>query len=213
MLGSHGATQSLSYNKELVVGRAYVQNVTSDTGDRTYGYNPGYGVNTGGDNSDGVPDVLDIKVHFSEPVKASCGVDNDQWVFQEHFPGLYYRVCTQIKLILVTVDNANGVNDNSTTGNPGEAIFPTGFLYETGYDPPTILNFRYVVRRNDDTNDLQYLDTHSLYVNELSGEGSHIRRVSDNKLAGIKLPPTERDGTRHPKSLAALKTLRIKASF
>ena len=116
-------------------------------------------------------------------------------------------------IVLVTIDDTNGMNDNSTTGRPGEPIFPTGFLYETGSDPPTVLNFRYVVRRNDDTNDLQYLDTHSLYVNEFSGEDSHIRRVADNKLAGIKLPPTERDGARHPSSLAAQKSIKIKATF
>ena len=111
--------------------------------DTTYGYNTGYGINTGGDNSAGVPDVIDIKVHFSEAVKASCGADNDQWVFQEHYMGLYYRVCAQIKLVLVTIDDTNGMNDNSTTGLPGEPIFPTGFLYETGSDPPTVLNFRW----------------------------------------------------------------------
>jgi len=127
---------------------------------------------------------------------------------------LYYRVCAQIKLLLVTRDSFNGRNDNSTTGNPGETIFPTAFLYETGYDPPSVLNFRYVVRRNDETSDLQYYDTHSLFVNEHHGEDSHIRRVSDNKLAGIKLPPTERDGTgRHKYSLGALKDIRIMASF
>jgi hypothetical protein len=214
MTGSSGAAQSLSYNKAVVIGRAYVQNVTCDSPDRTYGYNAAYGLQTGNDNSLGVPDVLDIKVHFSEPIKASCGVDNEDWVFQEQYPGLYYRVCAQIKLLLVTRDSFNGRNDNSTTGNPGETIFPTAFLYETGYDPPSVLNFRYVVRRNDETSDLQYYDTHSLFVNEHHGEDSHIRRVSDNKLAGIKLPPTERDGTgRHKYSLGALKDIRIMASF
>ena len=54
--------RSLSYNKAVVIGRAYVQNVTCDSPDRTYGYNAAYGLQTGNDNSLGVPDVLDIKV-------------------------------------------------------------------------------------------------------------------------------------------------------
>ena len=66
--GEHGYLQSLSFNKDIVVGRSYVTNVTADVPDGTYGYNAGVeGANT-------VPDVIDIKVAFSEPVVASCGM-------------------------------------------------------------------------------------------------------------------------------------------
>jgi len=246
MKGTYGMQQSNSYNKAQVVGRAYVQNVTSDNPDGRYGYNAGYGVTTGGASSEGVPDVIDIKVAFSEPVVASCGADNDGWATPQQYPGLRYRVCTSIDMVLKTLDNATtctqsscSENYNSTTGSPGESVFPTAFLYETGYDPPNVLNFRYVIRRNDNTDDLQYESEFALRVSchryASSGsclEWSHIRRRSDNKLAGLRLPPTERDTGRcltptnavgetlctsttadHAYSLAGLKNINIKASF
>ena len=46
--------------------------------------------------------------------------------------------------MLVTKDGAAAGDQNqySTTGTPGTAVFPTGYLYETGYDDPNVLNFR-----------------------------------------------------------------------
>ena len=80
MRGVTGAVQSLSWNKALVVGRPYVTNVTSDNPDGVYGFNRGFGVLAGGTSAASlVPDVIDIKVSFSEAVVASCGQNNDLW--------------------------------------------------------------------------------------------------------------------------------------
>jgi hypothetical protein len=102
MKGTFGYFQSLSFNKDIAVGRPFVTNVTSDNPSGTYGYNGGFGVRTGATSSEGVPDVIDIKVSFSEPVVASCGKDDDKWTTPQQFPGLRYRVCTSIFLVLVT---------------------------------------------------------------------------------------------------------------
>ena len=47
MRGTRGYLQSLSYNKDITVGRAYVTNVTTDAPAGTYGYNDGFGVREG----------------------------------------------------------------------------------------------------------------------------------------------------------------------
>ena len=235
MRGEYGYLQSLSFNKDIVVGRSYVTNVTADVPDGTYGYNAGVkGANT-------VPDVIDIKVAFSEPVVASCGAGNCEcgmpgctscvlddvtngtshkgWTYTEHYTGLHYRVCYGIRLVLSTKDNATiGIGSNSdpnldsTTGVPGEEIFPTSFLYENSYDPPNVLNFRYVVRRNDATDLLQYSGRNALQIYEPSS----IRRRSDNKPSGVKLPPTKKDSpdfANHPFSLSGTKSIKVSAEF
>mmetsp|Transcript_30980 Transcript_30980/g.77067 ORF Transcript_30980/g.77067 Transcript_30980/m.77067 type:complete len:442 (+) Transcript_30980:207-1532(+) len=202
MKSTYGYYQSLSYNKDIVVGRPYVTNVTSDNPVGTYGYNAGFGVRTGASSSEGVPDVIDVKVSFSEPIVASCGVNNDKWTTPQQYPGLRYRICTSIYLVLVTKDGAAGGDQNqySTTGAPGTAVFPTGFLYETGYDAPNVLNFRYLPRRLDFTARLQYDNEFSLKVGCATQDAngacvslSHVRRRVDNKQAGLRLPPTVRD--------------------
>lgn len=235
MKGEFGYFQSLSYNKGLVIGRPYITNVTADVPDGTYGYNAGVeGTNT-------VPDVIDIKVAFSEPVVASCGTGNcdcgtptcpsctwddvtngtsyNGWTYTEHYPGLFYRVCYGIRLVLATKDNATvGIGSNSdpnldsSTGIPGEEIFPTSFLYENPYDPPNVLNFRYVVRRNDATDLLQYSGRNALQIYEPSS----IRRRADNKPSGVKLPPTEKDSpdfANHEYSLGGTKSIKVAATF
>ena len=205
MKGTFGYFQSLSYNKDIVVGRPYVTNVTSDNPNGKYGYNAGFGVRAGAVSSEGVPDVIDVKVSFSEPVVASCGKNNDKWTTPQQYPGLRYRVCTSIWLVLVTKDGASAGDPNefSTTGTAGTAVFPTGYLYETGYDAPNVLNFRYLPRRLDSTARLQYQNEFSLKVGcaETDAGGvctslSHVRRRVDNKLAGLRLPPTSRDAGR-----------------
>ena len=79
---------------------------------------------TGAYASDGVPDVIDIKVSFSEPVVASCGTHNDMWTTPQQYPGLRYRVCTSIKLVLTTLDNSTSgaQNHNSTTGTAARRV-------------------------------------------------------------------------------------------
>ena len=47
MRGTRGYLQSLSYNKDITVGRAYVTNVTTDAPAGTYGYNDGFGFGRG----------------------------------------------------------------------------------------------------------------------------------------------------------------------
>ena len=201
MKGSSGFVQSLSFNKDITVGRAYITNVTTDAPPGIYGYNDGYGVRAGAAINFGTPDIVDVKVSFSEPVLASCGEDDDKWSAPEQYPGLRMRVCTSIKLVLATLDDAQSgdANEDSTTGTFGTEKFPTSFLYQTDYDPPNVLNFRYVPRRGDSTAALQYVDQTSLEVGcaELDGATclsmSHVRRIADNKPAGLKLPPTSRD--------------------
>ena len=230
-----GYFQSLSHNKRLVVGRPYVTHVTADVPNGVYGYNSGVnGRNT-------VPDVIDVKVHYSEPVVASCGADNCDcgsvgcpctvedlddfgrsskgWTAPEQYPGLKFRVCTDIKLLLRTKSNSTEVysqvghpNYNSTSGEPGQELFPTAFLHENGYDPGHVLSFRYVPRRLDQTDHLQYIDTNALEVHAYSS----IRRKVDNKKAGVKLPPTRFDGVNgvtHPRSLAGMTRIEINAVF
>lgn len=235
MRGTRGYLQSLSYNKDITVGRAYVTNVTTDAPTGTYGYNDGFGVREGFGINTGNPDVVDVKVSFSEPVLASCGENDDAWTAPEQYPGIRFRVCESIRLVLATKDGSlpSTANHNSTTGAFGEAEFPTAFLYETGYDGPNVLNFRYLPRRGDNTTALQYYDEFALRVEcaEEDGGGacvsrSHVRRVSDNKLAGVRLPPTKRDAGRcvdaamcesttadHRYSLAGYRTIKVNAVF
>lgn len=213
MKGSRGYVQSLSFNKDITVGRAYVTNVTTDAAPGIYGYNDGFGVRAGSAINFGTPDIVDIKVSFSEPVLASCGADDDKWSAPEQYPGLRMRVCTSIKLVLSTKDAAscpgsdctNDANEDSTKGEFGTEKFPTSFLYQTDYDPPNVLNFRYVPRRGDDAQTLQYVDQTSLSVGcaELDSSStcvsmSHVRRIADNKPAGLKLPPTSRETGKCP---------------
>ena len=201
MKGSSGFVQSLSFNKDITVGRAYVTNVTTDAPPGIYGYNDGYGVRAGAAINFGTPDIVDVKVSFSEPVLASCGEDDDKWSAPEQYPGLRMRVCTSIKLVLATLDGATAgdANEDSTTGTFGGEKFPTSFLYQTDYDAPNVLNFRYVPRRGDSTAALQYVRQTSLEVGCAEMDGatcvsmSHVRRIADNKPAGLKLPPTSRD--------------------
>ena len=58
------------------------------------------------------------------------------------------------------MDTGN-LTGNSTTGRPGYALFPTGFLYESQREgrPPdlSVLNFQYVVRQYDNVERLRYL--------------------------------------------------------
>jgi hypothetical protein len=123
------------------------------------------------------------------------------------------RVCTSIELVLATKDAANcpgsdcsdDANENSTKGEFGTEKFPTSFLYQTDYDPPNVLNFRYVPRRGDDAETLQYVDQTSLSVGCAEEDSSstcvsmsHVRRIADNKPAGLKLPPTSRDTGKCP---------------
>lgn len=189
-----GAVSSLSYNKDLVIGRAHVTSVTSDSADGTYGYNDGInGVRT-------VADVIDIQVIFSEPVIASCGQDNDEWDWIEQLTGLSYYSCSSIRLVLRTCENTtdeNGIdlgvahpNYDSNTGIPGGEIFPTSYLLHPSevseYSASNRLFFRYVLRRGDNNPDLQYDSQDALSVTSTS----HIRRLYDNQLAGVRLPPT-----------------------
>ena len=235
MRGTRGYLQSLSYNKDITVGRAYVTNVTTDAPAGTYGYNDGFGVREGSVFNFGNPDVVDVKVSFSEPVLASCGEHDDAWTSPEQYPGIRFRVCESIRLVLATKDGSlpSTANHDSTTGGFGEAEFPTGFLYETGYDGPNVLNFRYLPRRGDNTTALQYKDEFALRVEcAVENEGgacvdrSHVRRTSDNKLAGVRLPPTKRDAGRcvdpamcesttadHRYSLAGFRTIKVNAVF
>ena len=140
MKGSSGFVQSLSFNKDITVGRAYVTNVTTDAPPGIYGYNDGYGVRAGAAINFGTPDIVDVKVSFSEPVLASCGEDDDKWSAPEQYPGLRMRVCTSIKLVGHVDGAVNGdANEDSTTGTKDEK-FPTSFLYQTDYDAPNVLN-------------------------------------------------------------------------
>jgi hypothetical protein len=87
----------------------------------------------------------------------------------------------------------NDPNELSTTGTAGEAVFPTGYLYHTGYDPLNVLNFRYLPRRLDSAARLQYQNEFALQAGCAAEDGagacvslSHIRRRVDNKLAGLR---------------------------
>lgn len=189
MTGEAGAVQSLSANKALVVGRPYVTHVSGVNARGTYGFNGGQGAVAYAVNS---PDSLDIRVHFSEPVVVSCGVLNDLWNMTEQFPGISYFVCPLIKLVLITNDNSSLVsspNSNTLGGTLGTYASPTSFLTPLEGDAATVLNFRYLVRRGDNTSSLQYANTFALTVTG----GATIARVADNVLASIRLPPTRHD--------------------
>ena len=230
-----GAVGSLSFHKNLVVGRAHIMYVTADAVDGTYGYNAGaLGANS-------VPDVIDVKVVFSEPVVPSCGTTNTDWASTEHLAGLFYTVCTSIQLALRTRENTNDSNGtplnaahpnyDTTKGTAGTEVFPTAYLMH-----PTVVGlpaasqtlvFRYVVRRQDITPRLTFRDQDGLLV---SGTSS-IRRATDNMLAGVRLPPTRYDAgdvytnaaaplnrhtannADHPLSLGGMRRLDINANF
>ena len=248
MRGVDGYFQSLAYNKDITIGRAYVTNVSSDARDGTYGYHRDEMQARDGNSLAaenflplGAPDVLDLKVSFSEPVFASCGVNDDRWSTPEQYVGLRYRVCESIQLALFTKDGAEAGDQNldATTGIPGSEIFPTAFLHDTGRDPPNVLNFRYVPRRGDNVTRLQYKSELALEVTCAAKDSSdacvsmsHIRRRADNALAGLKLPPTARDVGKcvqppnaagevmcasatadHAYSLAGRKNIRVRAAF
>lgn len=230
-----GAVGSLSYHKTLVIGRAHVIYVTANAVDGSYGYNSGaLGSNT-------VPDVIDVKVVFSEPVVPECGSTNGEWLNVQHLSGLYYFVCPSIQLALRTRENTNDAtgtplntahpNYDTTKGTAGTEIFPTGYLmYPPVLDRPIAsdtLVFRYVVRRQDITPRLNYVNQDALRVTGTSS----IRRSTDNQLAGIRLPPTHYEtgniytdaaaplnrhtaqNADHPLSLGGMRRLDISANF
>ena len=89
------------------------------------------------------------------------------------------------RLVLVTKDGATAGDPNefSTTGT---AVFPTGYLYETGYDAPNVLNFRYLPRRLDSTTRLQYQNEFSLKVGR--GGPSYVYVYVGSSLACLAPP-------------------------
>ena len=197
--GTEGAVQSLSFNKDIVVGPAHVTRVHTDAvGGRTYGFNQGRGVYASAAVQNGQPDVVDVKVRFSEPVVASCGRDDDRWSAPAQYTvTMSYTVCESIFLVLATRDGSSvgDANHDTTTGVAGGETFPTAFLFETGGDDEYTLNFRYLVRRGDKTAALDTQDEFALRVEcaaQVDGacvDRSSIRRRADNKLTGVRVPP------------------------
>ena len=128
--------QSLSFNKDITLGRPFVVNVTARAiAGTVFGYNGGGGIPpnerlTATRNALG-PDVVEIVVAFSEPVSASCGEDDDEWATVEQSPGVRVVACRSVRLRLKTSSDdalAGSANLDSTTGAEGEEVFPTGFM-------------------------------------------------------------------------------------
>lgn len=217
LLGVAPYAGSLSFNKDITLGRPFVVNVTARAvAGSIFGHNGGGGVPpnerlTATRNVRG-PDVLRIVVSFSEPVLASCGQDDDEWATIEQSPGVRLVGCRSVRLRLKTSPDdavAGSANYASTTGAEGEEIFPTGFMArrDDAVDKKNEIVFLYLPRRGDnctgETLGLQYFDEFALEVGcAVSGAGgacdsrSHIRRRSDNVLASTRLPPTRRDAGR-----------------
>jgi hypothetical protein len=219
LLGSPPYAQSLSFNKDITLGRPFVVNVTARAiAGTVFGYNGGGGIPpnerlTATRNALG-PDVVEIVVAFSEPVSASCGEDDDEWATVEQSPGVRVVACRSVRLRLKTSSDdalAGSANLDSTTGAEGEEVFPTGFMAprDTKADEPNEVVFQYLPRRGDNCSwaganaGLQYVDEFALEVLcAVSGAGgacdsrSHIRRRKDNVLASTRLPPTRRDAGR-----------------
>lgn len=217
LLGVAPYAGSLSFNKDITIGRPFVVNVTARAvAGSVFGHNGGGGVPpnerlTATRNVFG-PDVLRIVVSFSEPVVGSCGTDDDEWATIEQSPGLRLVGCRSVRLKLKTSpDDAlvGSANYASTTGAEGEEIFPTGFMarFDDAVDMDNQIVFLYLPRRGDnctgETIGLQYFDEFALEVGcAVAGAGgacdsrSHIRRRSDNVLASTRLPPTRRDAGR-----------------
>lgn len=108
---------------------------TDAVGGRTYGFNQGRGVYASAAVQNGQPDVVDVKVRFSEPVVASCGRDDDRWSAPAQYTvTMSYTVCESIFLVLATRDGSSvgDANHDTTTGVAGGETFPTAFLFETG---------------------------------------------------------------------------------
>ena len=219
LLGSPPYAPSLSFNKDITLGRPFVVNVTARAiAGTVFGYNGGGGIPpnerlTATRNALG-PDVVEIVVAFSEPVSASCGEDDDEWATVEQSPGVRVVACRSVRLRLKTSSDdalAGSANLDSTTGAEGEEVFPTGFMAprDTKADEPNEVVFQYLPRRGDNCSwaganaGLQYVDEFALEVLcAVSGAGgacdsrSHIRRRKDNVLASTRLPPTRRDAGR-----------------
>jgi hypothetical protein len=190
--GTAGYAQSLGFNKDIKIGRAFVVRVSARAiSGSVFGYNGGGGIppNRGSDAARNVAgvDILEIAVSFSEPVYASCGADDGHWATLEQAPGVRIVACESVRLKLKTSPEsavAGSMNFDSTTGTFGGSVFPTGFLLPPewkedardrtrssgGLDPPNAfgneLVFAYLPRRGDNVTDfpLQYIDEFALEV-------------------------------------------------
>ena len=159
LLGSPPYAQSLSFNKDITLGRPFVVNVTARAiAGTVFGYNGGGGIPpnerlTATRNALG-PDVVEIVVAFSEPVSASCGEDDDEWATVEQSPGVRVVACRSVRLRLKTSPDdalAGSANLDSTTGAEGTEVFPTGLMAprDTKADEPNEVVFQYLPRRGD----------------------------------------------------------------
>ena len=93
-----------------------------------------FGVREGSEFNFGNPDVVGRQGELLEPVLASCGEHDDAWTSPEQYPGIRFRVCESIRLVLATKDGSlpSTANHDSTTGGFGEAEFPRGVSVRDG---------------------------------------------------------------------------------
>jgi len=182
MRGAAGAPQSLSVANRIVVGGPYVLNVSLDVPDGKYGMRKQGSIADGGGYL--VPDEMYLHVQMSEPVKVAC----PEWL---EGAGLRsgHRTCRHVQVLLDT----GPVTVDSSSGSPGQEVYPTGYLYDggwglfnaSGYFPGHTLVFQYSVRRWDRVAYLDFIDRESLKV----WAGASITRTYDAAAAGLRLPP------------------------
>jgi hypothetical protein len=195
--GELGARGSLSSASRLVVGAAFVCNVSTAFPTRR--------VTAAGT-------VIDVLISWSEPVAVACGAANDAWVPlpppppQDAFSPPVSPAAFTCPLVTLTL-SLGALNATA----PLVASAPSAWPPPPGCvaDVAAVLRFRYTAQRGDAASPkpLQYNGRQALQL----AAGARIVRAADGADAGTALPPTRFDaaagGADHFASLAGTRQI------